>query len=606
MRIESYFEPDENVILLNTQYVPPIYDETTNKRSKGVLYLTYRDNDTGEKKVKTLIDPKSETFITKPEYRSSFKTQRTYLEESKVDGYVVPYQSITYFIQNKIKEDGRDMEYIDICQKANKEAYKWRHSYFADYNICDYAMIAYLLDRDNGEQDFVIPGISKAFLDIESDIYGLTSAEIEDVVSPINAVSVVVPFDEFGKTYKHPKVFTFLLRNHIRYKDQDYFEDHLDKFVEECHKEFDKKYNKPQFIIRLFDDEVMMLKSLFAVLHKLRPDFIEIWNMSYDIPTIIKRLLKLGENPTNYFCHPDFDHPYFKYNYDNIYKNDFKNKCESFDCTSYSRWIDQMTNYAGVRKSSADYGSNGLDNIAHIELGAEKRKYDGKTVSVLNGAIEEYWNFVKYSINDVLLQYGIDAKTDDTQALFEQSLFGGTRYDKTLKQSVYLKNVFAIEMLKLNIVPKNNNNVNYARYNNDEQAVDMDDMAARMETDYDEMSLPGALVGNPLNNAPCGVNILGEPSNSLFADAMDEDYSSLYPNIKTVSNIAENTQYGRIIVKEQILDDENPDNNPKFIRAGKLVEDIETGDESICARWIGMKLMTEYINRYSKWRLRHD
>lgn len=205
-----------------------------------------------------------------------------------------------------------------------------------------------------------------------------------------------------------------------------------------------------------------------------------------------------------------------------------------------------------------------------------------------------------------MLQYGIDARTDDTQALFEQSMFGGTRYDKTLKQSVYLKNVFAIEMLKLNIVPKNNNNVNYSRYNNDEQAVDVDNMVTQSDPDYDDMSLPGALVGNPLNNDKCGVYILGEPSNSLFADAMDEDYSSLYPNIKIVSNIAENTQYGRIIVNKKILDDENPDNNPKFIRAGKLIEDIETGDESICAKWIGLKSSSHYIEKYTKWRLKHD
>lgn len=605
MRITSYFKPEEDIILLNTQYVPPVYNE--NKlQQKGVLYLTYRDNKTKEKKVKTIIDPKSQTFITKPEYRSSFKTQRTFLYDYMVDGYDVPYSSIPYFIQKVIKEDGTDIEYLEICQKASKEAFKWRHSYFADYNICDYAMIAYLLDRDTEDSNFTIPTVSKAFLDIESDIYGLSSSEIDDVISPINAVSVVVPFDEYGVEFKHPKVFTFLLRNHVRYKDQAYFEDHLDKFLSECHDEFDSKYNKPQFIIRIYDDEITMLKMLFAMLHKMRPDFIEIWNMSYDVPTIIKRLIKLGENPTNYFCHPDMEFPYFRYNYDNIYKNDIKNKCESFDCTSYSRWIDQMTNYAGINKSRSDYGGNSLDNIAKIELNAEKRRYDGKTVSVINGAIEEYWNFVKYSINDVLLQYGIDNRTENTQALFEQSLYGGTRYDKTLKQSVYLKNVFAIDFFKHNIVPKNNNNVNYSRYGNDETAVDIDNVIQQSDADYDEMSLPGALVGNPLNNGHCGVEILGEKSNALFANVMDEDYSALYPNIKQVSNIAENTQLGRVIVPEQILPDENPDNNPKFIRGGKLIEDIETGDESVCGKWIGLKDMTDYIKRYSSWRLEND
>ena len=75
--------------------------------------------------------------------------------------------------------------------------------------------------------------------------------------------------------------------------------------------------------------------------------------MGYDIPAIIKRLQVLGEDPREYFCHPDFSNPYIKYNYDRIYKNDFKNKNESFDCTSYSTWCDQMLNYAGIDFSSA-------------------------------------------------------------------------------------------------------------------------------------------------------------------------------------------------------------------------------------------------------------
>lgn len=278
MRIMSYFEPDEDVLLLNSQYVPPIRDEETGKRTKGVLYLVYRDNKTKKKHFKKIVDPVSETFITKPEFRDKFKTQRNFLSKDMVDGYTAPYNNIAYFIQNKIKEDGRDTEYLKICENAPKEAFKWRHSYFADYNICDYAMIAYMLDRENDEKEFNCPDVSKAFLDIESDIYGLTSTEIDNVVSPINAVSVVIPYNELGEEFKHPKVFTFLLRNHIRYKEQEYFENHLDKFIEECHDEFDKRYNKPQFIIRLFDDEVVMLRSLFAVLHKMSPDFIEIWN----------------------------------------------------------------------------------------------------------------------------------------------------------------------------------------------------------------------------------------------------------------------------------------------------------------------------------------
>ena len=70
--------------------------------------------------------------------------------------------------------------------------------------------------------------------------------------------------------------------------------------------------------------------------------------MGYDIPKMISRLIYLGEDPKYYFCHKDFKRHMCQYNYDNVFKNDFKNKTESFDCTSYSMWVDQMLNYAGI------------------------------------------------------------------------------------------------------------------------------------------------------------------------------------------------------------------------------------------------------------------
>ena len=74
-----------------------------------------------------------------------------------------------------------------------------------------------------------------------------------------------------------------------------------------------------------------------------------------------------------------------------------------------------------------------------------------------------------------MLQYGIDKRTEDLQGLFEQALYGGTRLSKTLKQSVYLKNVFALDYFKkYDIVPKNNDNVSYINNRDEEEAVDKD------------------------------------------------------------------------------------------------------------------------------------
>lgn len=241
MELLSYIKSDEDVLLLNETYVPcmPMQDGTF---SDDVLYLTYRDNKTGEKKVREIPKPKVETFITKPEYRTSFKTQRLYLPQDQVDSYIVRYNQLASFVMKQIREDGRDLEYLQVCQNAKKEAFKWRHSYFADEHICDYSKIAYMLNREIDESK---TNVTKAFFDIESDIYGLSTKEADDGEGPINAISVVVPYDEYGKKYKSPKVFTFLLRNHTRYKEQKFFEENIKMFIEECHEEFDDKYNKP-------------------------------------------------------------------------------------------------------------------------------------------------------------------------------------------------------------------------------------------------------------------------------------------------------------------------------------------------------------------------
>lgn len=599
MELMSYIKPDEKVLLLNETYVPAM-DLGNNTFSDDVLYLTYRDDVTREKRVRQVQKPKVETFITKPEYRTSFKTQRLFLPKDQVDSYLVRYNQLASFVKKQIQEDGRDLEYLQVCQIAKKEAFKWRHSYFADEHICDYAKLAYLLNRNVDDVNLTV---SKAFFDIESDIYGLSTREADEGEGPINAISIVIPYDEYGIEFKHPKVYTMLLRNHIRYKEQEFFENNMDMFIQECHEEFDDKYNKPEFHIKVFDKETDLLKMTFALLHKMKPDFIEIWNMSYDIPAIIKRLNILGEDPRAYFCHSDFETPYIKYNYDNIYKNDFKNKNESFECTSYSTWVDQMLQYAGVRKAARDYGSVSLDNIAGIELGAEKRRYSKKTVTVLNGAIEEYYSFVKYSINDVLLQYGIDKHTGDLQGLFEQALYGATRISKTLKQSVYLKNVFALDYFKkYDIVPKNNDNISYINNKNEEDAVDKDMLSETGEVDYDEISLPGAVVGDPTLNEHMGVTILGKRSNTYFKYVCDLDYSSMYPNIKISSNIGPHTQYGRLLIDKQVIPDENPDNNPKFIRGGKFIEDLETCDGFKIGEWMGLPNSYNLIKDYEKWR----
>lgn len=72
----------------------------------------------------------------------------------------------------------------------------------------------------------------------------------------------------------------------------------------------------------------------------------------------------------------------------------------------------------------------------------------------------------------------------------------------------------------------------------------------------------------------------------------------MYPNIKRKWNIAEHAQYGRLIIEKQILPNENPENDPKFMRGGKFVDDLEVGDWDKMGAWFNLKPLSSYMEEF--------
>lgn len=597
INIKSFFGKEEEVLIIKVLYLRP--EKLDNgKWTKGTLYITYRDSD-GIKKVRKIEDPKTDIFFTKPEYRNSFRTQRRYLSEPQAERCTTEYRNIKKTIRNKIEEDGKDLEYLEIYNDNPKEIFKWRHSYFADYDLCDYVKMAYAISNIEPKKFTV----SKAFFDIESDIYGRDSDDMNNGKCPINAISCVFTHDANLNKFEHPKVYTTLLRNE-KYTEQEWLENHMDEFMERCNKEF-KKYDEPKITIKFFDNEILLLRAMIGLIRHYTPDYCMIWNMSYDIPAIIKRLEYLGEDPRAYFTDKEFDDCYIRYNYDFKFASDFKNKSESFDCTMKTEFTDQMLNYAAMRKAKGDYGGNSLDNIANIELGAEKRRFDNPKTDVKNAPYLEYANFVLYSINDVLLQYGIDKKTDDLDQMVAQSYECGTRFHKIFKQSIYLKNLFSISYFKNeNIIPGNNINVNYNVNSSEDAATDSDigseeEMVGSKGYDADT-KLVGALVGNPQLNDYMGAMIHDMRSKYFFVNVADFDFSSMYPYIKYTANIGITSQVGRIIIKDQLHPLENLTGEKTFMRGGYLLDIYEQNDMSKVGNCVGLHSIDEYISEFDE------
>ena len=215
-----------------------------NTRKNDTLLIVYKD-DHDEKRVLSLVEPLMEIYYVNPEYRNDFMTPREYYPIDRTYSHLVKARAVLSDIYHEIlaSKDSQAQLYADIYRDAYasgnrisaKEIYKWPYTLMSDMKVEDYyhVMLGYHYNTMRNHT------VDKAYLDIEADVFGYTTTETNANLDPINACTVIFNFDAHRKEKRQPLVFTFLLRNHERYPQQTYFEEHLNEFIQLCHKMFD-------------------------------------------------------------------------------------------------------------------------------------------------------------------------------------------------------------------------------------------------------------------------------------------------------------------------------------------------------------------------------
>ena len=621
-----------------------------NEEKKDILYIIYKDKD-NKKKVQAIKDPPVQIYFAKPECRTEWRTIRKYIPIEKVYPVIIQPRYITKRIYQELQQctDKRSEALKRIYEqaeamrdwKAKKEILKSQLTFMSDISVEEFYRIALGLQYQLTRAHVV----DKAFLDIESDIYGLTSSETEANLDPTNAVTIIFDYDpsrpKDPEKYKVPHVFTLLLRDHKRYPQQKYFEEHLKEFEQQCHDEFDKikvtKKGKTSYMetnakyhFFMFDDEAQLQKAVFKIINMGKPDTVGIWNLAYDLPKLSSREEKLGLNPIDVMCDECFprESRFVDIVVDRRPTVDIADRKTYAKMTSTTKYVDQMQTYAQIRKGQKAFGSNKLDNIAELELGIHKREF-GKGIDVTNAAIKDYWNFVLYNINDVWLQVLIDRVTNDMFTIIFDSNQHACSLENLTKQTKYQKQIYYTEYIRRGFVPGNNKNNNYItgytedyadviRENErarklrklidesggDLDSIDLDDLE-EIEDEGEELSeeekeeqrllnqiedvyadsidrkikLRGGLVGDPNFNSCNGEELIpGIPSKHIFREVVDMDYASEYPWAKFTRSISESTQYGRLIIGEKISDRQNEHSIKGYLPGGEFISDYISQD----------------------------
>lgn len=572
----SRFKPGSNLTILNTMYTRPRKDESGHKK-KDYLTLVYKDLDTGTKYHKTIYEPKYTYYVIKPEFLKPYP--QFFIEKDKVEPVTVKYSGLNLDIAKRIGCEDQFFENI-----RNNQAGMNRMVHFNPMLMSsDIGIEAfYRMEFDRTYKNEVFTP-TKAYLDIETDIYYINNRFPLPGECPINAVSLVM---ENNKTQ-----YEFLLKdktNPHTYEFENYvsannfgeeFRSFLIDNVGGINKAKKYKIYDYDFKIIFFDSEIQLIQAVFNVINMYQPDFVLAWNMAFDIPFFIERIRNLGFNPIDIICHPDFKEKECTYFVDQKHLNERAERTDFAKISSYSVYLDQMIQFASRRKGQSAFTEFKLDTIGNQMAGVKKLDYHHITENLGDLPRLDYKVFVMYSMMDTFVQKCIEECTGDINYVLNKSILNSTEYGRVHRQTVYLANRAAMFFYNEGYILGNNVNR-------------MNDKGEKYE---------GAYVADPVlvANTPKEKVLYDDGSVSVInvaKNALDYDYKALYPSEMIEHNIAPNTQIGMIQMPEKIYQNENLRNNPKFVRSGDFVEHFASHNWlEVCKRYLNLASYEEMI-----------
>ncbi len=220
--------------------------------------------------------------------------------------------------------------------------------------------------------------------------------------------------------------YTFINTEYLKPED----EDNLQKLYTENipTTDFESKYF-------FYNTELECVLECFKLLHTLKPDFIAVWNIEYDIGQILKILERNEIDPKDVFSHPDVPNElkYFYYKKDKDFRmsvsgvrksSEPKDRWHIIEASCYSYFLDAMSVYNYIRSNRKRVPTGySLDSILGFELGDKFKKLKFKHLTEDLVGLEwhrfmvknHFAEYVVYNQYDVISMVLLDNKTEDMQ-----------------------------------------------------------------------------------------------------------------------------------------------------------------------------------------------
>jgi len=546
------------------------------------ILLFYRDEN-GIKRTRFVDRAQVPFYVIKDKNSPEAVTPPMFIERDKVDKVITWSDSL--YREIALRTDS--MSYYDRINTAGKGAYgnfknllKHNYIYDSDMNVVD-RYIKQFMEEFEPDINYKL---YKTYMDIEVDLMpngfkdkGYIGFPEEDIAPCPVALITLIDGKELVS-------YTFVHNNPNNISQQEFktkYEANPKAVEDEIRNQISERNGLIMNAVNIifYNSEEETIEAFFNKIHELDPDICTCWNQVFDIKTLINRLTMLyskkrelkeqGIRGYDQMCSVVSDRKYLmvqsqsgediyispKANYVARKDQSYVDRMDEFNVIDGIFWIDQMLLYANIRKANGQKESYSLDAIASEELGSEKLDYSGYTIKTV--VWKNFELFLKYNIFDVVLQKCIEDKNLDFDMLQKLCEVTNTRKYKIFKKTISLKN-FVCKFAELQgFIMSNNKNANYGddgayfeqQYLNKKQVVESD--PAYLDV-FSKKENFGAYVGDPNLNDNYGINNINDkPSQFLYANVFDEDFSALYPSIIRALNLDKNTQIGKFF----LLDD---------------------------------------------------
>lgn len=511
-----------------------IYAESTHNKDDAVVVKEVIHLKDGRKlpNLRVLRNYKRDFWVTKPGYRNH-KDKKEWEEITRVQKFSCTQRKLTDAIGKALGRPGMQGSLRQLA----------RSPYLYG---CDITTPVLVKNRYRTQWPQCIDSNRIAALDIETDVNHIEGDEIGNIIS-------------VGLSFQNRAVLAYTLE----------FLGTVPNVVEETHRLFDvhlgeyKKKRNIELEVIICDSPAHAVVEVFKRAHAWQPDFISIWNMNFDLPTMIRDLEREGVDPAEVFSDPRVppEFRFYKYTEGPAQKvtasgktmaNHPADRWHVMECPASFYFIDAMCLYKKVRAAKGNEASYALDYILNKHLGVRKLKFDDilerEAPDVRAGSL----NWHRLMQSRYRLEYGIYNLFDCISLELLDEKIG----DLKLTVSILCEHS---EYAKFPSQPRRT--VDDLHFFCQEHGLVIGTTSDQMVEELDQyvlemtdwiVTLPSHLV---VDNGLKMIRELPNLSTSYRAHVADLDVSSSYPNTEDFCNISKATTWRELCKMKGIPED---------------------------------------------------